>query len=603
MISLFRKQSPHSEQARHLETYLRAYSIHELLPDSRPDSRSDALPDSLSVSDLEPLHCGLCSSLHRRAPAREPDVSAFLYAALRLPDCISRVSRVVLGPTAEAFAAAGLPDVEAWPQVQSRARRRRYHYDGGHTLAVFVTSNTDLDDLIPSLCAFQIEWNKMHRLLNADGPDSALGQNLGHSLATGRTRAVEKGQEIRHCLGLGRPDWELLTQVWTEDWDQKWADVARSPLALEISRLPLDAGHFEDAAGQWWELIARRLDLKAAFSGDAMDARPLYLVSSNTHSLANLITGFAAAHEPELLSFLQRENPENIWRTWQDCRRDPDQNPADLLYYGLRLHQQRDPRVAAARLAWEESSGLDRHAPAQYPHLEVQRIAMNRLDPARLDSRLRWRPALARSRALIVNLDYPLGLAAGHVLARACELFPRLRGVFILGKSAAAIGRLGDIIIPGRVYDSHSHIQYRFQNSLSVRHLTPFLNQIAVFDDQKSITVRGTFLHGRDTVGHLLRDDFTGMEMEAGPFLAALYRHFSGQGRQGNMERDQVLNIEPPPGFSLGLLHYTSDTPYNIRPSLLSTRLGLTGLEAVYAASLAIVQRIMDLEAERLAAE
>ena len=204
MISLFRKQSPHSEQARHLETYLRAYGIHGLLPDSRsdslPDARSDALPDSLSVSDLEPLHCGLCSSLHRRAPAREPDVSAFLYAALRLPDCISRVSRVVLGPTTEAFAAAGLPDVEAWPQVQSRARRRRYHYDGGHTLAVFVTSNTDLDDLIPSLCAFQIEWNKMHRLLNADGPDSALGQNLGQTLgqtlgqalATGRTRAGER---------------------------------------------------------------------------------------------------------------------------------------------------------------------------------------------------------------------------------------------------------------------------------------------------------------------------------------------------------------------------------------------------------------------------
>lgn len=189
------------------------------------------------------------------------------------------------------------------------------------------------------------------------------------------------------------------------------------------------------------------------------------------------------------------------------------------------------------------------------------------------------------------------------MLASACELFPQLRGVFILGKSAAAIGRLGDIIIPSRVYDSHTHIQYRFQNSLTARHLTPFLNRIAVFDDQKSITVRGTFLHGRDTVGHLLRYDFTGMEMEAGPFLAALHRHFSKPDREQNIQRDQILDIKPPPGFNLGLLHYTSDTPYNIRPSLLSTRLGLTGLEAVYAASLATLQRIMDLEAERLAAE
>ncbi len=604
MISLFRKQRPKSGQAQHLEAYLRTYGEHGPLPHSETESRADSISDALKVLDLEPLHCGFCSSLHRRASAPEPDVSAFLYAALRLPDCISRVSHVVLGPTADVFATAGFPDVEAWPQVQSRARRRRYHYDGKQTLAVFVTSNTDLDDLIPSLCAFQIEWNKMHRLLNADALDSSLGQtlgqNLGQALAAGRTRAGDNGQEIRRCLGLGRQDWELLTQVWPHDWDQKWADVARAPLALEVFRLPLHAGHFEDAARQWWELVSSRLDLGAALSEDAMEARPLYLVSSNTHSLANLITGFAAAHAPELLAFFERENPEDLWRTWQDCQRDPDQNLADLLYYGLRLYQQRNPRAAAARLAWEEDMGLHRHAPAQYPHLEVQRIALNRLDPDRLDPRLQWRPILTRSQALLVNLDYPLGLAAGHVLARACELFPRLRGVFILGKSAAAIGRLGDVIIPGRVYDSHAHIQYRFQNSLNARHLLPFLNRIAVFDDQKSITVRGTFLHGRDTIGHLLRDDFTGMEMEGGPFLSALHRHFSKQGREQHIERDRVLHIKPPQGFNLGLLHYTSDTPYNIRPSLLSTRLGLTGLEATYAASLAILQRIMDLETDRL---
>jgi len=601
IFRLFRKQRPDAGQARCLETYLRTYG--------EQGQQSVAGSDLLRVSDLEALHCGFRSSLHRHAPAREPDVSAFLYAALRLPDCISHVSRVVLGPTEEVFAAAGFPDVEAWPRVQSQARRRRYHYDGQQTLAVFVTSITDLDDLIPSLCAFQIEWNKMHGLLNEATQNvnrnlaQDLAQDLAQKLVSGQARASKSGREIRHRLGLGRQDWEMLTQVWTSDWDQKWADVARAPLALEVSRLPLHAGHFEDAAAQWWNLVSHRLDLGAVDSENTRPARPLYLVSSNTHSLANLITGFAAAHKKDLLAFFERENPEGLWHTWQEHQRDPDQNLVDLLYYGLRLYQQVDPRVAAERLAWEEVMGLRRHAPAQYPHLEVQRIAMNRLDPARLDPRLRWHPILAHSQALLLNLDYPLGLAAGHVLARACELFSGLRGVFILGKSAAAIGRLGDILIPSQVYDSHAHIIYRFQNSLAVRHLTPFLNRIAVFDNQKSITVRGTFLHGRDTVAHLLRDDFAGMEMEAGPFMAALYRHFAKQGSQPKQERGQVRHIEPSQGFSLGLLHYTSDTPYNIRPSLLSTRLGLTGLEAVYAGSLATLQRIMDLEAERLAAE
>lgn len=572
MSGLLRKRVKDPGQTSALEEYLRAYSEHE------------HLPAMLRVSDLESRHISFCSSLHRGSRAREPDVPAFLYAALRLPDCISRVSRVVLGPAEDAFAEAGFPGVEDWVQIRSRARRRRYHYDGGQTLAVFVTSMTDLDDLIPSLCAFQIEWNKMHHLLNAASP--------------GRSRvwSSENGEEIRRCLGLGRPDWELLTRVWTHDPEPKWADVARAPLDLVLYRLPLHAEHYEHAARQWWDMVTQRLDLGSAVSGD----RPLYLVSSNTHSLSNLITGFARAHKQELLSFMERENPEGIWHTWQDCRRDPDRNPDDLLYYGLRLYQEHNPGAVAARLAWEENMGFHRYAPPKYPHLEVQRIALNRLGPARLDTRLQRPRGLEDSQALLVNVDYPLGLAAGQVLSRACELFPRLQGVFILGKSAAAIGRLGDIIIPGHVYDSHVHTHYLFRNSLGVRHLIPFLNRIAAFDDQRSITVRGTFLHGRETVSHLLRDDFTGMEMEAGPFLTALYRHFSPQEPGQGKGRSRTLNIELPEGFNLGLLHYTSDTPYNIRPSLLSTRLGLTGLEAAYAGSLAILQRIMDLEAWRL---
>jgi hypothetical protein len=47
------------------------------------------------------------------------------------------------------------------------------------------------------------------------------------------------------------------------------------------------------------------------------------------------------------------------------------------------------------------------------------------------------------------------------------------------------------------------------------------------------------------------------------------------------------------------MLHYTSDTPYNLRASLLSRPLGLTGLEATYCSSLAILQRILDQECMR----
>ena len=41
-------------------------------------------------------------------------------------------------------------------------------YDGRDRLAVYVNSTSDVDDLIPTLTGYQIEWNKLHRLLNEE---------------------------------------------------------------------------------------------------------------------------------------------------------------------------------------------------------------------------------------------------------------------------------------------------------------------------------------------------------------------------------------------------------------------------------------------------
>ena len=191
---------------------------------------------------------------------------------------------------------------------------------------------------------------------------------------------------------------------------------------------------------------------------------------------------------------------------------------------------------------------------------------------------------------MILNTDYPLGFAAFHLLETAAEHLNNWRGLFILGKSAAMIGRLGDILLPSQVGDVHSQRLYRFTNCFSARNLTPYLCDCAVFDDQRALTVHGTFLHGWDTVRDLHRADFTVIEMEAGPCLAAV-QNICGTSQDRGQERH---SLHLPPNFNLGILHYTSDTPYNVRASLLSSPLGLTGLEATYSCSLAIMQFILD---------
>ena len=149
-----------------IELYIRTY--YSLLRSS----------GDIRIRSLEETHEGMRSSLHLGAESPEFDASAFLYAALRLPDCLDAVRRVVMGQSEEVFIRGRAARLSLWQRVDSPARRRRMLYDGKETLAAFVSSVSDIDDLIPCLTAYQIEWNKLHRRLavHAAGPRPGRGR-------------------------------------------------------------------------------------------------------------------------------------------------------------------------------------------------------------------------------------------------------------------------------------------------------------------------------------------------------------------------------------------------------------------------------------------
>jgi hypothetical protein len=53
--------------------------------------------------------------------------------------------------------------------VEAPARRRRWYDSGDEVLAVLLASESDVDDLVPTLVAYQIEWNKIRRRMLAAG--------------------------------------------------------------------------------------------------------------------------------------------------------------------------------------------------------------------------------------------------------------------------------------------------------------------------------------------------------------------------------------------------------------------------------------------------
>ena len=145
---------------------------------------------------LESSHRAMGSSLHPLAGSDEPDLGAFIYAIRRLPDGIAGAELVIMGQEAEVFARNGIV-IDEWEEADAPARRRRWHDSGDGTHAVLLASASDVDDLIPTLVAFQIEWNKIRVRQRAAGwppeePADARGVRRRRSAArptTGRACA------------------------------------------------------------------------------------------------------------------------------------------------------------------------------------------------------------------------------------------------------------------------------------------------------------------------------------------------------------------------------------------------------------------------------
>src|SRR4029079_4205821 len=73
------------------------------------------------VRAFEEAHLYSRSSLHLGPEAPEPDLAAFASSAARLPECMPRIRRIVLGQSQYQFDHAGFA-VDRWEIVRTRRR-------------------------------------------------------------------------------------------------------------------------------------------------------------------------------------------------------------------------------------------------------------------------------------------------------------------------------------------------------------------------------------------------------------------------------------------------------------------------------------------------
>jgi len=564
-----------STESEEVELYTRTY--YSLL-------RSSA---EVKIRTLEEVHAGTNSLLHPEAREFKSDMAAFIYSILRLPSCMPDVKLVVLGQSADVFAGAGLGDITTWKEVFAPARRRRSYFNVDGTLGYFIASRSDIDDIIPLMTAYQIEWNKLHLRLRRLPGSVSLSQ-------MGRTMAGYS--KLANMLEIPIDDFDRLFAIWDQEFGAKLERIAASACDFRVRLLSGSLNEYRRARNAWWENIEQ--------ASPNIRERAVYFVSSNTHSMLNIVSGFAVQRQDQLIQFLHFPGNAGLMNEWKDIQANRvESSRENFLYYLLKKFQQSPEgrHLIREQQSHEKSLDILRVRSKRSFDVEAQIIDMAKLQPTVMDARLRLGTEvseLMRSQALILNIDYPLGLAAYDILSEVSAHVGSVQGVYIMGKAATLNGVIGDVMISNVVHDEHSQNTYLFPNCFSTADVAPDLVYGTVLDNQKAVSVQGTFLQNANYMDVFYREGYTVIEMEAGPYLSAVYEMY----RPTRHPVNEIINLYGVP-FDIGMIHYASDTPLGKGKNLGAGSLSYFGIDSSYAATLAILRRIFQVERQRLQAQ
>lgn len=564
----------HQAGKREVEMYTRTY---------RSQLRSSG---DIQIKTLYQSHYNIDSSLHPNSRQRDPDMSAFIYSILRLPPEILQCSRILLGQSEEVFRQHSVP-TDQWQTVKASARRRKWYYDGKNTLAAYIASESDIDDIVPTLVALQIEWSKFHWLLNVDPTTMQL---LESRVDRASPVFAEITKVVRERLHIDLEDWKRLELIWG---DLMWPNLlimGRDRKNCTIRMLGGSYVDFARTARRWWAPIEKLLtDLR-------LEKRPVYFVSSNMHSVANLMTGMATRRQEELTRFaLSGVDPFLM----EECRKIKEgsspSNWQNFLYYAAREYTRtaggRD--YARARPIEEQERGIWYVGARHGMEIDAQVIDLSKTHVGDLDERCHVAGIehLPESRSVILNIDYPLGIASYRVLREILENVTDLRGVYVIGKAATLNAGIGDVMISNVVMNEHSQNTYSLDNCFTAADVSRYLVFGSVLDNQRAVSTKGTFLQNQQYLDFYYKANYTVLEMEAGPYLDAVYEDIYST----RYPLGESINFVRMP-FDFGILHYASDTPFTRGKNLGAGSLSYYGMDSTYASAIAITRRILDRE-------
>src|SRR5256884_9211376 len=137
---------------------------------------------------------------------------------------------------------------------------------------------------------------------------------------------------------------------------------------------------------RWWAPI------ESLIQSQGVGDRPVYFISSNTHSLVNLLSGSARRHQGEIVEYIERSNNLELVPELRKLRQGQSRGNWDnFLYYAARSYYGQSPEAGQRRAlctAEEEERGIFFLPSHAGPDVAPQVIIFDRLGGADLAPRV-----------------------------------------------------------------------------------------------------------------------------------------------------------------------------------------------------------------------
>ena len=537
--------------------------------------RHGAICSRLEIGLLLKAYRDMQPSLHRYCNVSDVvDVEALLYAANRLPKTIYQISEILI----QADAPDKSPRREGVVKLSNGARRRPVFQVGESVIIVVAREGrTELLDLITLLCSYQLEANKIVRLLEKKPLISEMRQIL--------TKDPDSPEERNRLLArlafeLGTTD-DLLVKL-----DENWGGELLERLICLIDNPPqflarlhrdytVEASH--GRARKW----ARKL--KVAVEDFDFGEGPVHILSSNTHSTVNLLTGYALSVQDEIWDWalVQSEHVDYLSKI-------PSRSP-NLTYFLLRDWLKAFPERLREKAVWEHEMGVIYLEDEYYTGVHSQVFDLAKLNPDKADPRLRdCLTQIQKSHSVLVNFDYAFGEQAGILVEQLFREFrQKISSFSIMGKAGTVVGGRGGIMLPTYLLKEGSRDVYDFPfgNGLTAEDLLD-LNLGEIHSGGPMLTVAGTIMQNAKMLRKYREEwNILGLEMEGIPYVRALHQC---------LKRNWVS-----PDLDVLVGYYASDAPLEVGETLVR-QLAFEGLTPTYGLNIAILRGILGPKAAQL---